>query len=116
MFGGAYVFIMSKAWTKDIYIDPGTFGGSRACHVLADMLNNNVIPIYEKHRVLAFLNKSNIVFKNLTTIPDRQIRIQSFEMWKRTLLNQVAQFNYPIKIKSYISNVLFHSYRKNLGE
>jgi len=107
---------MSKAWTKDIYVDPGTFGGSRACHVLADMLNNNVIPIYEKHRVLAFLNRVNIVFINLSDIPDRKIRIQSFEMWKKELLNQVSLFNYPTKIKSYMSNVLLHSYRKNLGE
>jgi hypothetical protein len=30
---------MSMAWSKDVKLDPGTFGSSEACHILVDMMN-----------------------------------------------------------------------------
>ena len=36
---------MSSPWHKDIVLDPHTFGGTPACEILVEMINNNAIPI-----------------------------------------------------------------------
>ena len=105
---------MSKAWSKDVVVDPGTFGGTRACHVLAEMMNHNVIPVFEKHRVLSFLNDATVQFKWITTIPFKPVRERSMILMLEDLLDRIEAMDYSPKFKSYMANVVHHMYRKNL--
>jgi|SRR5579885_3644428 len=105
---------MSKAWSKDMVVDPGTFGGTRACHVLADLMNQNVIPVFEKHRVLSFLNDATIQFKWISTISFQPVRERSMQLMLEDLQTRIGEMDYPTKFKSYMRNVVRHMYRKNL--
>lgn len=105
---------MSKAWTKDIVVDLGTFGNSKACHVLVDMLNNNAIPIYEKHRVLSHINIAIEHFINVSQIPVKSIREATMKMWLDLFLARVDKFYYPAKFKTFYKNVLCYLHKKYL--
>ena len=105
---------MSKAWSKDVWVDPHTFGGSKACEVLADMMNKDVVSIYEKHRILSFISDATIQFKYISCIPHDSVRERSMLLMKEDLFRRIDNFEYGIKVKSYIKNVVAHHYRKNL--
>jgi len=105
---------MSKAWSRDIVVDPGTFGGTKACHVLADLMNQNVISVFEKHRVLSFLNDATIQFKWLSTISFQPVRDRAMDLMLQDLQDRIERMDYPTKFKSYMRNVIRHMYRKNL--
>lgn len=105
---------MSTAWSKDMVLDPGTFGGTRACHVLVDMMNNNAIPVFEKHRVLAFLTDANTQFKWVSTIKHKPVMERNMDLMLHHLIDRIQEFTYPAKFKSYMKNVVTHMYRKNL--
>lgn len=105
---------MSKAWSRDVWVDPHTFGGTKACEVLADMLNNNVVGIYDKHRILAFITDVTIQFKYISYIPHSSVRERSMLLMKEDLFKRIENMEYGIKVKSYIKNVVAHHYRKNL--
>ena len=107
---------MSKAWSKDIRVEPHTFGGTKACEVLADMLNNNVIPIYEKHRVLSFINSFTCYAKNAGTIQHQGTRNKIMSLLLKEYLERVDAMPYPNKMKSFLRNVLHHHCRKNLED
>ena len=105
---------MSKAWSRDVWVDPHTFGGTKACEVLADMLNHDVVPIYEKHRILAFITDATIQFKYISYIPHSSVRERSMTLMKEDLFRRIENMEYSTKVKSYIQNVISHHYRKNL--
>ena len=105
---------MSKAWSRDVWVDPHTFGGTRACEVLADMLNNDVVPIYEKHRILAFITDATVQFKYIGCIPIASVRERSMTLMREDLFKRIDNYEYGAKVKSYIKNVIAHHYRKNL--
>jgi len=115
---GRFTFwCMSKAWTKDIKIDPGTFGGSRACHILVEMMNENLIPIYEKHRVLAFINSINIEFKAIETIQSPPVHAGIKESLlnrsKNHYLDRVKEMDYPEVFKTLLNNVIHYRFKKS---
>lgn len=106
--------VMSKPWSRDIKLNRGTFGGSPACHVLVDMMNNNMIPVSEKHRVLAFINNSICQFKWISTIPDQGARMRSMVLMKEDLYKRIDQMSYPPKFLSHLKCVINHHFRKYL--
>lgn len=107
---------MSLAWSKDMELDPGTFGGSPACHVLVDMMNHNVIPVIEKHRVLSFINDAIYQFKWLATIEEYGVKERSMVLMKNDILSRVDQMPYPTKFNSHLKNVITHHFRRYLKE
>jgi hypothetical protein len=107
---------MSKAWSKDMALDRGTFGGSPACHVLVDMMNNNVIPVAEKHRVLSFINDATYQFKWLSTVQEYGVKERAMVLMKDHLLSRVDQMPYPEKFNSHLKNVITHHFRRYLKE
>lgn len=105
---------MSKPWSRDVWVDPHTFGATKACEVLADMLNNNVVPIYEKHRILSFITDTTIQFKNIGYIPLNSVRERSMILMREDLFKRIDNYEYPPKVKSFMKNVVSHHCRKNL--
>lgn len=105
---------MSKAWTKDIILDPGTFGNSKACHVLVDMMNNNEISVYEKHRVLSLINTMVHTFTSVSYIPHENVREKTNRMWLDIYLAKIEQCYYPTKFKTFYKNVAYYLSRKYL--
>ncbi len=107
---------MSKAWSKDMKLDPGTFGGSPACHILVDMMNNNLIPVAEKHRVLSFINDATYQFKWLSTVQEYGVKERSMVLMRDDLFNRIDKMPYPAKFNSHLKNVITHHFRRYLKE
>jgi hypothetical protein len=107
---------MSLAWSKDMELDPGTFGGSPACHILVDMMNHNMIPIREKHRVLSFINDATYQFKWLSTVKDYSVKERAMVLMRDDILSRVDQMPYPPKFNSHLKNVITHHFRRYLKE
>jgi hypothetical protein len=105
---------MSKPRSKDMKLDPGTFGGSPACHVLTDMMNNNLIPIVEKHRVLAFINKATYQFKWISTIQECNVKARVMLLEREDLYNRITKMSYPDKFLDFLQNVINHHYNRYL--
>lgn len=103
-----------NAWSKDMKLDPYTFGKSRACEVVVAMMNENVIPVYEKHRVLAFILASNLYFKEISEVSNKRIIVKLMDLFKRDTLAKVEKMPYPDKFKSYLKNVISYIYKSNL--
>src|SRR5574339_118432 len=97
---------MSKAWSKDMVLDPGTFGNSRACHILVDMMNQNMIPIFEKHRVLTTITSATHHFNSIGDIQDRGVRNQVMYMMRDRYWNLIEKMDYPPKFISFYRNVI----------
>ena len=107
---------MSKAWSKDMLLDPGTFGGSPACHVVVDMMNNNVIAVSEKHRVLSFIGNAIWNFKCLSIVEDRGVKERVLILMRDDLYGRINQMPYPEKFNSHLKNVINHHFRRYLKE
>lgn len=105
---------MSKAWSKDMVIEPHTFGGTKACEVLADLMNQNIVSAYEKHRTLAFINKGIRMYHGASYIPDQDTRNNVINLIKVDINSKISLMPYPIKYISYLKNVMAHYYRKAL--
>ena len=107
---------MSLAWSKDMELDPGTFGGSPACHVVVDMMNHDVIPISEKHRVLSFVSSAIWHFKCLSIIKDYGVKERVMILMRDDILSRIDQMPYPAKFNSHLKNVITHHFRRYLKE
>lgn len=105
---------MSKPWSRDMELDSGTFGGSPACHVLVDMMNKNIIPVTEKHRVLSFINDAIWQFKCIATIQDYSAKERSMVLMREDLFKRIDQMSYPDKFKSHLKCVITHHFRRYL--
>lgn len=105
---------MAKAFSRDMKLDLGTFGGTKACHILVDMMNKDVIPIREKHRVLAFINDATLKFNGVATIATESIRHQAMCLMKEFYIGRIESMPYPEKFKSYLRNVINHHSRRAL--
>ena len=105
---------MSGTWSKDMYVEPHTFGNTKACEILADMMNNNIVSAYEKHRTLAFINKASRMYNGAFQIPDKNIRNSIFELINKDVMNKINMMSYSPKYISYLKNVMIYYYRKFL--
>src|SRR6266496_3892610 len=99
---------MAKVYARDVYVDPHTFGGSRACEVLADMMNQNVINTFEKHKILSFINSVINQFNGVAYIPYVGIRIKAMNLIRDEILSRTDKMSYPIKFISFLKNVINH--------
>lgn len=100
----------------DCVLNPGTFGGSPACHILVDMLNANVVPPYQKNRVLSFINTATYNFKWLSVIPERGVKYRAMTILRDEFYARIDKWTYPEKFKSLTKNVINHHYRRYLKE
>lgn len=108
---------MSKAWSKDMTLNPGTFGGTVACHVLVDMMNHDVIPIKEKHRVLSFINATVIrEYRAIATITDHGVRSSLMFRSRDLFVERINAMPYPKTFLSFFRNVVKGMSRKYLDE
>lgn len=105
---------MAKAWSKDLKLDPYTFGNSKACEVLADMMNKGMIPVFEKHRVLSFITGASRVFKEISSIENKGVGFLVSDLYRQSLISKIDQMPYPLKFKTYLKNVINHIYKKYL--
>jgi hypothetical protein len=105
---------MSKTYSKDVVLDPGTFGGTKACHVLAEMMNQNVISVFDKHKVLSFINKVIYDFNAIATITYSGVRGRSMMLMKDHYIVRAEQMPYPEKFISFMKNVINHHARRAL--
>ena len=105
---------MSTPYSKDVKLDPGTFGSSPACHVLVDMMNNNFISIGDKHKVLSFVDDANIQMKWISTIAYKPAMSRSLALFREDLLARVNQMPYEEKFKTHLKNVISYFYKKTL--
>lgn len=105
---------MAKAFSKDMKLDLGTFGGTKACHILVEMMNQDVIPVFEKHRVLSFIADATLKFNGVATITTQSIRHQAMCLMKDYYLNRIGGMSYPEKFKSFLRNVINHHSRRAL--
>lgn len=108
---------MSCAWSKDIKLERGTFGRSSACHTLVDMMNDDKINIYEKHRVLSFLNRSTLFANGVAKIPEIGIRRHMLISARNEFLARVdfePMNEYPEEFKSFLKNVVNYIFNRAL--
>jgi hypothetical protein len=111
---------MSTPRSKDMKLNPGTFGGSPACHILVDMMNKNMIPVKEKHRVLAFINAVIIEFKAIKTIvppPKRHGYVDNLLVRSRNYhLAYIDKWDYPEIFRTILKNVIHYQCKRFLKE
>lgn len=107
---------MSKAWSKNIWIDPSTFGTSPACHILADMMNKDIISALEKHRVLSFINCAINSFKCISSIKDQGVRERVMVLMRDDLFARINMMIYHPKFLSHLKNVISYNFRRFLRE
>ena len=105
---------MSVAWSKNLVLSSNTMGSSLAAYHLVDMLNQDVIPTYEKHRLLSFFNKTMIGLKKLLKIEDPAFRAYIVNMWKERQFKLIDSQNWDTKVKSYFKNVITSSCKESL--
>src|SRR5271166_1052563 len=103
---------MSKPWSKDMKLDLTTFGSSPACRVLADMMNNNMIPISDKHRVLSFINAACYSFKCLAAISEYRVSQTAMSLMRDDFIRKTMTMPYPEKFNSFMRNVISHHYKR----
>lgn len=107
---------MSTSWSKNIVLDPTTFGKSPACEILVEMMNADVIPVIEKHRMLSFITDCALSAKHIGTIRHQGVRESTMILVRDSRINRVDNFDYPLKFKTYLKNVITYIFRKNLEE
>jgi len=108
---------MSKSWAREMELSPGTFGNSPACHVLVDMMNHDVIPTKEKHRVLSFITSTVIrEYKAIGSITDPGIRTSIMWRSRDDFVKRINAMPYPQNFVTFLRNVIYHLARKYLNE
>ena len=105
---------MSRAWSRYMVLGPGTFGETKACHILVDMMNNNVISVFEKHRVLSFITDAIFKFNGIATIEESSVREHAMALMKEHYFSSIARMSYPDKFRSFLKNVINHHSRRAL--
>jgi hypothetical protein len=108
---------MSRAWTKDIRLNYGTFGNSEACHTLVDMMNDNKIGVYEKHRVLSLINRASLFANGISQIPDAGVRHHMLLSARDEFISRVdiePMGKYPEEFKSFLKNVINYVFNRSL--
>lgn len=111
---------MAKSYKREMLLSPGTFGNSPACHILIDMMNKDLIPTKEKHRVLALITAIIYEFKAIATIKssDKQHDVREAVMLRSRdyYSSQVEKMEYPLVFRTHLMNVIHHKCRKFLKE
>ena len=107
---------MSKAFSNNPVLNPGTFGGSPACHILVDMMNKDMISVYQKRRVLAFITSICMEMKSISTIGDHSIRERLMNRSRDYYVERVDAMPHPSIFNSLLKNVIHYFSKKYLRE
>lgn len=95
-----------------------TFGKSKACANLAQIINESQVSIFEKRKILAFINRANTIFKQISYIKDPKVKKHILRLVRDDLLN-TAKISKHIglnnKIHTHINNVVIYYYRRGNG-
>ena len=105
---------MGKAFSRDMVLDAGTFGGTPACHILTDMMNHNMVSVGAKHKILSFITCATYNFKWLSVIPEQGVKSRAMTLLRNEFYSRIDQWPYPEKIKSLTKNVINHHFRRYL--
>ncbi len=106
----------TKSRKPDCILNKGTFGGTLACHHLVDLMNANVVPPYEKRRILNLIASATYNFKWLSVIPQQGVKYRAMTLLKDEVYAQIEKWTYDKKVKSLTRNVVNHHYRRYLEE
>ena len=102
---------MSKAWSKDLNLKLDTFGKTKACQALADMMNKNIIPSYDKHKVLSFINEMIERYQVLSSIKNSKVKNYTFDIISKNTTSLNELMPYDEKFISYLKNVNVYYFR-----
>jgi hypothetical protein len=100
----------------DCILNPGTFGGTKACHHLVDMMNANVVPPFEKRRILSLIASATYNFKWLSIIPEFGVKYRTMTLMRDDIYARIEKWTYDEKVKSLTRNVINHHYRRYVEE
>jgi hypothetical protein len=109
---------MSKSWSRDMDLSPGTFGNSPACHILVDLMNKGVIKVYDKHRVLSFISTASLEFKAIATIQNAGVRGKVMWRSRDYYTDRVDKelSHLPLLFVNLLKNVINHLVKRYLKE
>lgn len=104
--------IMSKKYTVKLNLKPDTFGNSKACFVLVDMMNQGMIDIVAQHKILSLINNLCIKAKAVATINHTNIRATTLDLVKQQHLKLIDLMPYEMKFKSHLKNVVHYIFNR----
>lgn len=107
---------MSKSFSTNPILNPGTFGGSPACHILVDMMNKDMVTVYQKRKVLAFITSICMEMKAIASIEDRGIREKLMTRSRDYYSDRVESMPHPSIFNSLLRNVIYYFSKKYLRE
>lgn len=99
-----------------MYIKPDTFGKSKVCVVLADMINSEEFTDHQKHKILSFIGHFINIFKQLSKVKDRATKQYVLNVVKSDFVNKAKMMPYDKKFCTHLQNVIVLYYRKYLNE
>jgi hypothetical protein len=96
-------------------ISPTTFGDSKACIILVDMMNKGDISPKESRKVLCFINRVSTTLAYLQLIPDRSYFDYVYDIYKLQILdNPKPQFSeYPLIFRTHLNTALSYLFKKS---
>jgi len=103
---------MSKKFTVKLNLRPDTFGNSKACFVLIDMMNQGIIDIRSQHKVLSFINNACIKSKAVATITNTNIRGTTLDLVKQQYLKLVDNMPFELKFNTHLKNVVHYIFNR----
>jgi hypothetical protein len=107
---------MSKPFSTNPVLSPGTFGGSPACHILVDMMNKDMITVYQKRKVLAFITSICVEMKAISSIGNSSVREKLMIRSRDYHILRVESMPHPAIFNSLLKNVINHFSKKYLRE
>ena len=93
-------------------MDHSTFGGTKACHQIVDMINSGYITPYFSTKIVSFFNDLTIALKKLDVIDDR-LRNRFLVLFKQDRVKLVDSWTIPYDAKSFIKNVIHFRFKQH---
>lgn len=103
---------MAKKYTVKLNLKPDTFGNSKACFVVVEMMNEGIIDLRAQHKVLSFINNICIQSKAVATITNLNIRATTLNLVKRQYLKSIDLMPYDLKFNTHLKNVVHYVFNR----
>ena len=95
---------------------PHTIGGSPVCHVLIAMMNEGLIPVKARRRVLSFLADAVVSFKHLSIVQHAGVKERSMLMMRDWYLERADKMPYHPRFNSHVKGVIAYYFRHYIKE
>lgn len=95
-------------------LDPTTFGKSKACLVLVDLINQKLISQRKERKLLCLINRAALEFKLISNIPDSRAPSKIMDLVRCDFLNKIDRLGLPLKMSTFTKNVITYHADKNL--